>query len=87
MAWFHGKSVFPSIVILEEVVVVKIERVEHQVPVFAPNEVPVLQFVVEKPDGVMVLVVLWMGTFDEKWLEINDISLSVGKSDTKFVIP
>ena len=75
-----------SIVILEEVIIIEIQRVEHQIPVLAPNEIAVLQLIVEKTHRVVVAIILRVRTLDEIRLKIYDIALAIRKGDTKFVI-
>jgi len=75
-----------SIVILEKIIVIEIQWVEHQIPVFAPNEVAIFYFVVKEPDWIVILVILGMGTLDKKRLKINNIALSISKSDAQLVI-
>jgi hypothetical protein len=79
--WFLAKS----IVILEQIVIIKIERIKHQIPIIAPNKVSILYFIVKETDWIVILVVLRMRPFDEIWFKINDIALSIGKSDSKLV--
>lgn len=74
-----------SIVILEQIVIIKIERIKHQIPIIAPYKVSILYSIVKETDWIVILVVLRMRPFDEIRFKINDVTLPIGKSDSKLV--